>query len=169
MIRKFLKFSHCLGMRGREESGSALVELALSVPLLSMILLGAGEFAKVAYASIEVTNAARAAAQYAATNGGATSDTGGMQTAAQNDAYNLGTAVTATVDSDTCVCSNAESTVVACGTATCPSGHLLETIGIKTSASYDPGMSYGAPIWQITGIKGPFKIHGYSKQMVLPQ
>jgi Flp pilus assembly protein TadG len=169
MIRKFLQFSRCLGMRGQEESGSALVELALSVPLLSMILLGAGEFARVSYAAIEVTNAARAAAQYAATNGGATSDTGGMQTAAQNDAYNLGTTVTASVDSDTCVCSNAESTTVTCGTATCSSGHLLETIGIKTTATFNPLMSYGAPIWQITGITGPFQLHGYSKQMVLPQ
>ena len=56
------------------EEGSALVELALSVPLLLIMLLGAVEFARVAYASIEVANAAHSAAMYAASSSGASTD-----------------------------------------------------------------------------------------------
>lgn len=144
------------------ESGSALVELALSVPLLSTLLLGAVEFGRVTYAGIEVSNAARAAVQYAATNGGSSADTGGIQNAAQNDSGNLGSSVTATVYSDTCVCSGSESTAHTCGTA-CPSGQfIMETITIQTSATFSPLVS-------IPGIKGPFTLNGYAKQMVLPQ
>ena len=56
------------------EEGSALVELALSVPMLLIMLLGAAEFARVAYASIEVANAAHSAAMYAASSSGSSTD-----------------------------------------------------------------------------------------------
>jgi Flp pilus assembly protein TadG len=149
-----------------------MVELALSVPLLFVILLGAVEFARVTYVGIQVSNAARAAAQYAATNGGATSDSGGITTAAQNDT-NLGSAVTATVTSDTCVCSGDETTTVTCNPSNsspvCPSGqHLMETVAISTSATYDPIINYGG-LMGMAGLKGSYTLHGYAKQMVLPQ
>jgi Flp pilus assembly protein TadG len=149
-----------------------MVELALSVPLLLIVLLGAVEFARVTYVGIQVSNAARAAAQYAATNGGATTDSGGIQTAAQNDT-NLGSAVTATVTSDTCVCSGDETTAVTCNPSNsnpvCPTGqHLMETVEISTTATYDPLMNYGG-MFNMTGLTGPYTLHGYAKQMVLPQ
>lgn len=72
------------------QSGQGLVELALTVPMMVLLLLGAAEFAMVSYVAIEVANAAKAAAQYGAQNTTTAADTTGMQTAAINDAGNLG-------------------------------------------------------------------------------
>src|SRR5579863_336052 len=79
-----------------EETGQALIEAAVSLPLMLAMLLGMAELGKVVYCGIEVTNAARAATQYAAMNGGAFSttdasglDTTGMLSAATGDAGNL--------------------------------------------------------------------------------
>ena len=49
------------------------------------VLIGAAEFARAAYAYIEVSNAARAAVQYGAQNDATALDTAGMLTAAKND------------------------------------------------------------------------------------
>src|SRR3954451_22469131 len=76
------------GARNRE-SGQALVETAFAVLLLTPVLIGGAELARVAYAAIEVANAARAGVQYGTQNGFAASDTTGIQTAAANDASNL--------------------------------------------------------------------------------
>src|SRR3954453_1086869 len=50
----------------RSERGAALVELALSTPLLVVMIVGAVDFARAFYTAMELTNAARAGAQYAA-------------------------------------------------------------------------------------------------------
>ena len=42
------------------EAGSALVELALMMPIMMFLLVAVLEFARVAYAAIEVSNAAKA-------------------------------------------------------------------------------------------------------------
>src|SRR3569833_2802385 len=85
MTIRYLKIVKAL----RCEGGQALVETALTLPMLALMLLGAFEFSRVAYAAIEVTNAARAAAQYGAMNGGGFLDTSGMLAAANADAGNL--------------------------------------------------------------------------------
>lgn len=71
------------------QSGQALIELALTLPILVALLIGAAELAQVSYVAIEVANAAKAAAQYGAQNVTTAADTTGMQTAAINDAGNL--------------------------------------------------------------------------------
>ncbi len=45
------------------QSGQALIELAVSMPLFLLLLLGAAEFGRIAYMAIELTDAAKAAAQ----------------------------------------------------------------------------------------------------------
>jgi Flp pilus assembly protein TadG len=174
MTKRSISITRHLISSLKSESASSLVELALSVPLLSMMLLGAVEFGRVTYAGIEVTNAARAAVQYAATNGGASADPDGIQNAAQSDAYNLGTGVTTSVYSDVCVCSGSESVQVSCtptGSApVCPTGqHVMETITIKATTSYNPLISFRTPMFGINGIDGPFTLQGFAQQMVLPQ
>src|SRR6202042_3592608 len=71
------------------DTGQGLVELALTLPLLILIVMGGAEFARVAGASIETANAARAGAQYGAQTNVPASDDAGMQTAALNDGVNL--------------------------------------------------------------------------------
>lgn len=65
----------------RKERGSALVELALVVPLLCLVLIGAAELGRIAYYSIEVADAARAGVAFGSASTG-TADFTDMKTAA---------------------------------------------------------------------------------------
>ena len=78
----------------RSRSGSALVELALVVPCLVVILLGAVEFAMLAYESIEVSDAAHAAAAYGSESAGAAGDTTGIRSVAAASANDISGVVT---------------------------------------------------------------------------
>ncbi len=53
-----------LAPRGRSQSGASLIELGIITPLLLLLALGAIDFGRAYYLSIEVTNAARAGVQY---------------------------------------------------------------------------------------------------------
>ena len=55
-----------LGHRLRaSESGNALIELAFSLPLFLLLILGTAELANLAWASVQINSASRAAAAYA--------------------------------------------------------------------------------------------------------
>jgi Flp pilus assembly protein TadG len=80
----------------RNDRGSAFVELALVLPLLSLVLVGAAELGRIAYFAIEVSNAARAGAAYGAQNGSTSASTNAaaVTAAALADAPELATAAT---------------------------------------------------------------------------
>lgn len=145
-----------------DESGQALIETALVVPVLAVILLGAAEFARLAYAAIEVSNAAKAAVQYGAQNVATATDTTGMQTAAQTDAANL-TTLTTTIAAPSCACvTNGVAvpdvcTDQLCGTA---GGYLAQTLKVTTSTSFDP-------LIHVPGLPTSFTLNGYAAQEVL--
>ncbi|MGH9591197.1 MAG: TadE/TadG family type IV pilus assembly protein, partial [Terracidiphilus sp.] len=54
--------------RLKAESGQALVELAVSVPILALFVFGSIEIGNIIYSSISVTDAAMAAVQYGTRN-----------------------------------------------------------------------------------------------------
>jgi Flp pilus assembly protein TadG len=70
--------------RRRSQGGQAMVELAVAIPLLMIVIVGAVDFGTACYISIEVTNAARAGAQYGAQNAITLTDIPGMELAAKN-------------------------------------------------------------------------------------
>jgi Flp pilus assembly protein TadG len=72
-----------LRRRAAGETGNALVELAVCLPLLVLTLIGTADFARVFYTSIELTNAARAGAQYGASSPGHSSNLGVMKSTAE--------------------------------------------------------------------------------------
>ena len=116
------------------DSGGALVELALAISLVSTLLLGAAEFGRLAYASIEVTNAAHAGAHYGAQSHTTAADNAGMKTAATQDAANVsGMTATAT---HTCAC--ADGTASTCQAADCAASRILVYVQVNTSATVDP-------------------------------
>jgi len=138
----------------RSDRGSALVELAVCLPLLVLLMIGAGDFARVFYTSIELNSAARAGAQYGSSNLARSGDTSGMQTAATS-AVNI-TGLTA-VATRTCQCANDAGTFSAlaggttCATAeatSCPSKHRVVTVTVTTSKTFTPIANY-------SGIFGP--------------
>src|SRR5437867_1500977 len=88
---------HTPGKSRRAATGQALVELALSIPLLLLLLFGAGDLARAFYTAVTLTNAAGVGATFGSRSVDAASDVAGITQAAQNDAQNLiGMSVTAT-------------------------------------------------------------------------
>jgi Flp pilus assembly protein TadG len=84
--------------------GAALVEMALTAPVLMLVMVGSAELGRIAYYAIEVQNAARAGAAYGALNvANAFGSSSNIEQAAQNDAPNL-TLTFPTAPTQECVC-----------------------------------------------------------------
>ena len=144
------------------EEGSALVELTLSLPFLCIMLLGAAEFARLAYASIEVTNAAHSAAVYAASSPTALTDTAGIKKAGGTDSPNLVGSNAITVNDPTTVCECSDGTSVACTNNTTCSGSglpIVTTVTVTTQSTFSPMISL--PGWNPT-----LTLKGKSSQVI---
>jgi Flp pilus assembly protein TadG len=122
--------------RVADERGGAIVELALSLPVLVLVVLGTGDFARVFYTSIALSDAARAGAQYGAHSLAQSGNTAAIQSAAQS-AVNV-TGITASA-SRSCYCAANDGTAftaTAC-TATCSaSQHLIVTVNVTASKTF---------------------------------
>ena len=142
-----------------DESGQALVELAVSLPLFLVMLLGAAEIARLAYMAIKVSDAAKAAAQYGSMDGPSAIDTAGISRAAKLSApyvFANCTSFSATALNPlacSCVTNGVPSpttpTQAACS-ATCNSpSYQVQSLVVSTSAScnpliHAPGLAAGA-------------------------
>jgi Flp pilus assembly protein TadG len=158
MSMKVFRFSQT------DEEGSALVELALSLPMLCIILLGASEFARIAYAAIEVTNAAHSAAVYAAQSQAAVADTTGITNAANSDSLNLGT-VSISTPTTSCTCSNTSYTPTSCSdNTTCQNHHasMITAVTIQASTTFTPMVT-------VPGFKPTIFLQGKSTEVVSNQ
>jgi Flp pilus assembly protein TadG len=140
----------------RWEDGGALFETALALPLLSLALLGAAEFGLADYASIEVSNAAKAGAQYGAQSRSNAADTVGIQLAATQDAPNIALGSVNVARSTIC----SDSTATAGSPPVCMSGAAVELIlTVKTQAAFNP-------VVHIPGITPSFTLNGWATQKV---
>jgi Flp pilus assembly protein TadG len=141
---------------GAGERGDALVEMAILLPLLTLLLLGAFEVALAVYTSIEVSSAALAGAQYGAQNSTNAGDTTGIQNAATADAANI--TLGATTASESCICANGNSST--CKPTDC-SGSYIETIlTVQTQATF-------TPVVHFPGIPASFTFNGQAVEKVL--
>lgn len=127
------------------ECGQAMIEAAVAAPILFVLLMGAGEIARVAYMAIEVANAARAGAAYAALSANTIGDTNGTVLAAKDDAYDIYkvSGLTTTKSTPGYICSDGSAATVAAGALpTCPNGdqgaHPLEYVTVTSKANFDP-------------------------------
>lgn len=150
------------GSRDRE-AGQALVELAVTMPLLIALLFGATELGSVTFEAIELTNSARAAVQYGAQTPITAADTAGILAAAKQDAYDLAksngtTSFTATV-SNSCICSNG-SAAASCAISSCPTSQLEQVLSVQTSATF-------TPMIHVPNLPMSFTLHGSAVQRVL--
>lgn len=73
----------------RHEAGQSLAELALLLPLLLLIVLGAVDWGRVYFAYVSVTNAARNAADYASDSPDAAADLAGIEAAVRAETGDL--------------------------------------------------------------------------------
>lgn len=150
--------------RSDGDAGAAFVELALTMPVLALFLLGASEFARTAYAAIEVANAAHAGAAFGSYNSANASNTSGIQTAAAADAADLSGLITTSSVSGICSSGAAcTGTGGACQSTDCPSPDHIETIvTVNTQATINP-------LIHVPGLPTTFTLHGQAVQKVLPQ
>jgi Flp pilus assembly protein TadG len=138
--------AHRIPFRG--DIGQALVELALVLPVFLLLLVGAFVVGRLAYADIEVSNAARAGVAYAMqshTTAADTGQTGGIVQAALHDAPNIQSLV---VDPPilTCYCETSGGVTTALASClfadanltTCPSpSSIVIYVQVNTHAQVD--------------------------------
>ncbi len=141
------------------EEGGAIAETALTAPFLALLIFGSVEFARVAYAAIEVTNAARAGVSYGAQSGLTASDTAGIQWAATHDGVNVpGMTVSTPILGYTCSDgSTPTGSPVACSNN---GAHLEETLTVQTKVTIDP-------LIHVAGLPTTYTLYGTAVQKCL--
>lgn len=153
----------------RKDSGSAFVELALVLPLLCLLLIGTVELGRIAYAAIEVSNAARAAVAYGSQNHDTAIDSANMQTAASIDAADLssmGATLTWTSPpTQACACASGTSitspTSAYCAT---PANQCAGTYVVYVQAA--PTATVGT-MFNYPGLPNSFTLHGFAQMRVV--
>ncbi len=159
--RKFTLGSRIKKLWGGDD-GQALIETAATMSVMMALLLGTVEMGRLAYAAIEVANAARAGVAYGAQNRTTSADTTGIQNAANADVGSLTGMVTTASTAGICAsgasctgtggtCTNTD-----CGTA---GDHIESFLTVTTSATI------GSPI-HLPGIPSSITVHGNAVQQV---
>lgn len=126
--------------RRRGEQGSIMVELALVVPFLLLLLVGAIDFGRAWYTSLEIAGAAEAGTLYGINN---PADVAGMQSAALNNAPDLsGLTISATYG---CECPDGSSAVASCTSPPTCTDNYVNYIDVTATGTYTfmtpwPGM-----------------------------
>ena len=148
--RRTTPLRHLLRCGLKDEQGQSFVELALTLPVLTVILLGAAEFGRLAYAAIEVSNAARAGVAYGSQTLITAADIAGMKNAATSDGSDILTWASVGLSAtafQTCKCSNGTAVTCANAGTTCVSpAHVLLYVQVNTQATVDPLFYvYGLP------------------------
>ncbi len=132
------------------ESGNALIELALSLPLFLILILGTAEIANLAWASVQVNNAARAAAAYASQSrtNSAPSNIANIALAAQNDAPKFITAPSQVTSNQSCSCVGTDGSAsgIACDSnalANCRAHGIIQVaVQVNVQAPVSPIVHY---------------------------
>lgn len=113
------------------DSGSALAEIVIVLPLLVLLLIGLIEVGRYGNYTIVAGNAARAGVQYGAQNTVTAADITGMQSHAVSDAQNL-SGLTATA-SNYCEC--ADGSTSTCLATDCSTSHRIVYVQVLTAAT----------------------------------
>lgn len=111
------------------------MELAMVLPLLMLLLMGAVDFGRAFYLAMEISGAAQAGAEYGTQN---PTDTLGMSAAAQYDAPDVPNLVV-TTPTYGCECAGGTGFSANCAsTPSCPSSNVVYRVTVKVSATYSP-------------------------------
>ena len=130
MLRRFRQWRH----RSGSNSGSALIEAALVSPLLLLLVFGAGDFGRVMYHGITLTNAARAGAAYGSQSTGHLADATNIRLAAQQEAQNIGSIAVASQR----ICECPAGTTVSCSSSACGYGAPLAFVEVTATTTFVP-------------------------------
>jgi Flp pilus assembly protein TadG len=138
--------AHCNKPQSLDDTGQALVELAVSLPLFLLLVLGTAEIANIAWAAIQLNNAVHAGAQYGSISRTNAANATNVESAAQNEAPSLNiTFPAAPTQACSCVTPGGTSTVYACTAvvASCSSPDIiLASVKVTAQASVRPIVHY---------------------------
>jgi Flp pilus assembly protein TadG len=116
----------------RGDSGSALAEIAVVLPMLVLLLIGLIEVGRYGRYLIMTGNAARAGVQYGAQNTITALDIAGMRAAAKTDAQNdAGLSA-----NPTSFCQCADGSASTCLPTDCSSSHRLVFVQVDTTGTW---------------------------------
>jgi Flp pilus assembly protein TadG len=143
----------------RSQAGNALVEFALTMPILTALIWAAVDLGQMTYASVEVENAARAAVSYGCQTSATAGDTTGIQNTASADAPDI--ALGSTSVSTSCICSDGSgATSGACVANSCTTSQPETILTVQTQATL-------TPLVRIPALPASFTLHGKAVQKVL--
>lgn len=146
----------------KDDSGVAILELALVAPLLIVLTLGVVEVGLYARVGIEVGNAARAGVQYGAQSKTTAQDAAGITAAAQNDAHEV--ASLSVTPSYYCTCDAVPGTHYAsCASVpACATGdHQDEYVEVVATKTF-------VPLVKIAGLPSSLTVTKTATQQVSP-
>ncbi len=151
-----MRAKHTLVARG--DSGSALAEIAVVLPMLVLMLIGLIEVGRYGSYLIMTENAARAGAQYGAQNTITANDAAGMKTSAKNDAQNdAGLSANAIT-----YCQCADGTGSTCLATDCASSHRLVFVEVDTTGTWQSLTNF----WYLPASLKTITVHGKSVMRV---
>jgi Flp pilus assembly protein TadG len=142
--------------RKQGERGSALVEFGLCMPILMALLIGAVEYGRMVFATIEVSNAAMAGVQYGVQNPADAADLTGIQNAASADAPDITLGTTST--SVSCICSDGSAST--CQPTDCSGKHIETILTVNTQAQFNS-------IFRVPGLSNSFTLKGRAVEKVI--
>jgi Flp pilus assembly protein TadG len=163
-----VRFRIAIRALGKKDSGGAMVETALTLPLMVLMLLGAAEFGRIACTAIEVSSAARAGVSYGAQSTNTVIDSDGIKRVASDDVPDLTLTTTvarAGICADNSACTGSPTTTgvgsgPSCLNTDCSTSQIETILTVTTSASVKPFIT--AP-----GFSGPYTVTGRAVQKVL--
>jgi Flp pilus assembly protein TadG len=138
LISRFRNFNFERRLGIKSESGQAIIEMAVILPVAITLLIGIAEIGRYANESILVSHAARAGVQYAAQNRVTASSNTQIIQAAMNDAPSL-TTMTVT-PSHYCTC--ADGTSSTCTGTDCSGSRIIEYVKVDTQVGMPSLFSY---------------------------
>jgi len=120
--------------------GTTALELALTGPLLLLLLIGVADFSRVFHHAVTLANAAGTADFYGARNVTHSGNTTAMKTVAATDAKDL--ASITTISGRFCRCPNSD-TNVDCITGSCPASYKPRVyVSVQTTERFQPLVRY---------------------------
>ena len=145
-----------------ENSGVALLELALVCPLLIVLLLGAAEYGRLAYIGMEVTNAAHAGVAWGTQNRVNAQQNATIQTVSLNEESNIinmntpSPLDTTSITVQQLCASSYSATPGACSTT---GSNPVEYVKVQTQVTV-------ASLFHPYGYNGTYTLHGTAIQRV---
>jgi Flp pilus assembly protein TadG len=122
----------------RSESGTSLIEFAITVPVLIFMLIGLIEVGRYAYFSILAANAARAGVQYGAQDRIKAEDVAGMKAAALLDGQNIANFTASPAP----LCSQNGGAPQTCTTAGTPTSGTVYYVKVQVNGTFTSLLNY---------------------------